>query len=150
MRGGRNTAPNFVNPVGVDLASATINGDTVTAPTAPAIILPAWAPTATVPPATALDFAPYYVGGGGARWAGSPTPPTTGTWLTLNRGQWAGTPGATWEFRWLRGGVPITGAEAQTYQVQAGDIGTVLTPQARGINASGTGEWASYSTISPA
>lgn len=148
-RGGRNTAPLFTQPVQVDLDGSSITGDVVNPPALPNIVLPGWAPATPTPTPTPLNFAPYYVNGGGPRWSTSPAAPSVGDWITINRGQWAGATGATWEFRWLRDGTPISGSTAQVYQVQAADVGAVLTPQARGTNAAGTGDWHSYATLSP-
>jgi hypothetical protein len=140
-RGGRNTAPNFQNPAGVDLGGSTITGDAVDPPELPQVILPPWAPEVEVPAAQPFDFAPYHLAGGGVRPSGTKT---VGQWVTINRGQYAGTEGATWEYRWLRDGDPISGATAQHYQIQSADADSEITAQSRGTNANGTGPWHSY------
>lgn len=148
VRGGRNTAPSFTNPSGVDLASGTINGDEVDSPEPPRINFPAWAPVVEIPPAVPGSVPVRITGIDGIR--PTTTSPTVGTWLTLNRGAWTDTQDISWEYRWRRDGTPISGATSQIYQVVADDVGTSLDVECRGINPQGTGDWYTYTARTPA
>ena len=83
-----------------------------------------------------------------ARVAGLPlisaTPTIAGTVkagnvLTVKRGTW--TWGTAFTYRWLRNGVPISGATASTYKVRTADKGTKLTVRV-------TGSRFGYTTVS--
>lgn len=142
LQGGNNVAPLIIQPPDLDLASLTINGDAgVVAPERPQIILPNWKPIVVKPDATPLAPPERITGEDGVRYSGNVE---VGTWLTVNRGQWSGVDGVTWEYRWLRNGSPIVGATSQTYQLQAADVGASIYPEVRGTNAAGTGEWFAY------
>jgi hypothetical protein len=147
--GGRNSAPALTNPAGVDLASPTLNGDAgVVPPEFPRIILPPWAPVVQTAPDAKPLAAPTAIGTGSIRFHGGSV--VTGTWLSVNRGQYTGVSGVTWEYRWLRNGVVIAGQTAQVYQVQAGDVGAEITAEHRGTNSIGTGEWTRTARVIPA
>ncbi|XTR52744.1 hypothetical protein ACOM2C_05455 [Pseudarthrobacter sp. So.54] len=62
-----------------------------------------------------------------------------GNVLTLKRGTW--TWGTAFTYRWLRDGVPISGATASTYKVRTADKGTKLTVRV-------TGSRLGYATVS--
>jgi hypothetical protein len=145
VRGGRNEAPSYNNPSGVTLQGTDITGDTVNPPERPRITLPAWAPVPVMPDPLPLA-APEWIAGGGIRPGGTLT---VGTWATLNRGQWLGTEGITWEYRWTRNGTPIGGEESQVYQIVSDDVGQNLNVEVRGTNSAGTGEWYSYTNRVP-
>lgn len=150
--GGRNSGGTWNSPSGVDMVSASLNGDAgVVAPAAPQIILPPWAPAVPTPPARSVA-APLYIAGGGIRvggfaWNAVPVSVSVGAWLTLNRGSFADTEGVTWEYRWKRDGTVISGATAQTYQTVSADVGATVTAEVRGTNAQGSGSWATYPGI---
>ena len=69
----------------------------------------------------------------------------TGTVITLGNGTWTGTSPITYEYRWLRDNVVISGETANTYTILAGDDGTVIKGQVRATNAAGV---SSYVTTS--
>jgi hypothetical protein len=69
----------------------------------------------------------------------------TGTVITLNNGTWTGASPITYEYRWTRDNVVISGETANTYTILAGDDGTVIKGQVRATNAAGV---SSYVTTS--
>jgi hypothetical protein len=69
----------------------------------------------------------------------------TGTVITLGNGTWTGTSPITYEYRWTRDNVVISGETANTYTILAGDDGTVIKGQVRATNAAGV---SSYVTTS--
>jgi hypothetical protein len=70
---------------------------------------------------------------------------STGTVITLGNGTWTGTSPITYEYRWTRDNVVISGETANTYTILAGDDGTVIKGQVRATNAAGV---SSYVTTS--
>ena len=72
--------------------------------------------------------APGFVAVGHSPTQGTPVP---GAYLTADLGTWSSVP-ESYEFQWLRDGVPIAGAAAQDYLVQAADIGHALAPKVTG------------------
>jgi hypothetical protein len=142
--GGRNTAPIITQPSGVDLESETLNGDVVNPPIPPAIVIPAWAPVYSLPAALPNTVPARIAGLNGLRPLGTPS---VGDWLSVNRGQWTGVDGITWEYRWTRNGTPISGATSQVYQVVADDSGENIGVEVRGTNAVGTGDWYAYTSV---
>lgn len=140
IRGGRNVAPSFTNPTGVDFGASTINGDEgVLAPESPNIIFPPWAPQIPTP-VSAPPAPPEWYTSGGILYIGTLA---AGTWLSLNRGQWTDYQNATYEYRWRKNGVLISGATNQMWQAEAGTI----VAECRGTNSIGTGEWHAYPAI---
>jgi hypothetical protein len=69
----------------------------------------------------------------------------TGTVITLGNGTWSGASPITYEYRWTRDNVVISGETANTYTILAGDDGTVIKGQVRATNAAGV---SSYVTTS--
>lgn len=71
------------------------------------------------------------------------TPPTLegsgliGTPLVVASGSWGGVPAPAIALQWLRGGVEIAGATADTYVPQAGDEGQEITVRVTASNAAG-------------
>lgn len=61
-----------------------------------------------------------------------------GQTLTGNHGTWTGSP-TSYTYRWLRDGVAIGGATAQTYTLAAADAGTVITFEETPTGPGGTG-----------
>jgi hypothetical protein len=76
----------------------------------------------------AAPAAPPFVAVGHQPTQGTPVP---GAYLTADLGTWSSPP-ESYEFQWLRDGVPITGAEAQDYLVQTADLGHQLAPYVTG------------------
>jgi hypothetical protein len=64
--------------------------------------------------------------------------PAVGQTLSCSNGSWTGIPTPTFTRAWLRDGVPIAGATASTYVVQAADEGNGLTCKVTAKNASGS------------
>lgn len=63
---------------------------------------------------------------------------STGTLITANVGTWSGTATITYEYKWTRNGVEISGATASTYTIQVADDGTTIRVEVKGTNAYGT------------
>lgn len=140
IKGGRNTAPAFDNPSGVDLASQTINGDSgVVAPEAPRITLPPWAPDAPLPAPKPIA-APKHYAGGGFRYSGTLA---AGTWLTLEVGIFSDFTDGPFEFRWYVDDVLVPEATSQVFQAISGTI----RAEARAQNSQGWGPWASLPSV---
>jgi hypothetical protein len=69
----------------------------------------------------------------------SPFKARVGSSLTCNSGNWGpASPAPVLAYRWLRNGVPIGGATASTYVVQAVDNQTAIQCEVTGTNAGGT------------
>jgi hypothetical protein len=66
--------------------------------------------------------------------------PVPGGYLTADLGSWTAAPDS-YQLRWLRDGVPVDGATAQDYLVQAADVGHLLAPE---VTARSGTETASY------
>jgi hypothetical protein len=62
---------------------------------------------------------------------------TTGTLITANVGTWSGVSPITYEYKWTRNGVAISGATATTYTIQLADDGTTIRVEVKGTNAYG-------------
>ncbi len=138
VRGGRNSAPQITSPSGVDLASAVENGDPVTAPEFPRIVLPPWRPATPVPTLTPPG-PPYYLSAGAIWPAGNPT---VGTYLSVQYGGWVNVEGISFAFRWTRNGVVIPGATTPLYRVAAPDTaGTIIGVEIQATNPFGSSAW---------
>lgn len=61
-----------------------------------------------------------------------------GTVLTATDGTWTGSTPITYQYRWTRNGVAITGATTNTYTLQAADESATIRVQVRGINSYAT------------
>jgi hypothetical protein len=62
---------------------------------------------------------------------------STGTLITSNVGTWSGVSPITYEYKWTRNGVAISGATASTYTIQSADDGTTIRVEVKGSNAYG-------------
>jgi hypothetical protein len=62
---------------------------------------------------------------------------STGTLITANVGTWTGVVPITYEYKWTRNGVAISGATASTYTIQLADDGTTIRVEVKGTNAYG-------------
>ena len=62
----------------------------------------------------------------------------TGTLITANIGTWSGVAPITYEYKWTRNGVEISGATASTYTIQVADDGTTIRVEVKGTNTYGT------------
>jgi hypothetical protein len=69
----------------------------------------------------------------------------TGTVITLGNGTWTGTSPITYEYRWTRDNVVISGETANTYTILSGDDGTVIKGQVRATNAAGVSAYVTTS-----
>jgi len=63
---------------------------------------------------------------------------STGTLITANVGTWTGVAPITYEYKWTRNGVAISGATASTYTIQLADDGTTIRVEVKGTNTYGT------------
>ena len=63
---------------------------------------------------------------------------STGTVITLGNGTWAGATPITFEYRWTRDNIVISGQTSNTYTIVAGDDGTVIKGEVRGTNTLST------------
>jgi len=61
-----------------------------------------------------------------------------GTVLTATDGTWTGSTPITYQYRWTRNGVAITGATTNTYTLQAADESATIRVQVRGVNSYAT------------
>jgi len=61
-----------------------------------------------------------------------------GTVLTATDGTWTGSTPITFQYRWTRNGVAITGATTNTYTLQAADESATIRVQVRGVNSYAT------------
>jgi hypothetical protein len=62
---------------------------------------------------------------------------STGTLITANTGTWTGVAPITFEYKWTRNGIAISGATASTYTIQLADDGTTIRVEVKGTNAYG-------------
>ena len=62
----------------------------------------------------------------------------TGALITANVGTWTGVAPITYEYKWTRNGVAISGATASTYTIQLADDGTTIRVEVKGTNTYGT------------
>jgi hypothetical protein len=62
---------------------------------------------------------------------------STGTLITANDGTWTGVAPITFEYKWTRDGIAISGATASTYTIQLADDGTTIRVEVKGTNAYG-------------
>jgi hypothetical protein len=69
----------------------------------------------------------------------------TGTVITLANGTWTGAATITFEYRWLRDNVVISGETNSTYTILAGDDTKVIKGQVRGINSVSTSAYVTTS-----
>lgn len=61
----------------------------------------------------------------------------TGTLITANVGTWTGVAPITYEYKWTRNGVAISGATASTYTIQVADDLATIRVEVKGTNAYG-------------
>jgi len=74
---------------------------------------------------------------------------TTGTLITASVGTWSGVAPITYEYKWTRNGVAISGATASTYTIQLADDGTTIRVEVKGTNTYGTSAYiASSNSVS--
>ncbi len=74
---------------------------------------------------------------------------STGTLITANVGTWTGVAPITYEYKWTRDGIAISGATASTYTIQLADDGTTIRVEVKGTNAYGvSGFVASSNSVS--
>lgn len=90
---------------------------------------PGSTPSAASAQASALNIRPMIAG------AETASVGETRTCSPPEAGSWRGSP--SWSFRWLRNGVPITGATSANHEVIAEDSGKVLQCEALGVTGSG-------------
>jgi hypothetical protein len=70
---------------------------------------------------------------------------STGTVITLGNGTWSGATPITFEYRWTRDNIVISGQTSNTYTLVAGDAGTVIKGQVRATNALSTSAYVTSS-----
>jgi hypothetical protein len=70
---------------------------------------------------------------------------STGTVITLGNGTWSGATPITFEYRWTRDNIVISGQTSNTYTIVAGDDGTVIKGEVRGTNALSTSAYVTSS-----
>ena len=70
---------------------------------------------------------------------------STGTVITLGNGTWSGATPITFEYRWTRDNIVISGQTSNTYTIVAGDDGTVIKGQVRAINSVSTSAYVTTS-----
>jgi hypothetical protein len=63
---------------------------------------------------------------------------STGTLITADVESWDGVAPITYEYKWTRNGIAISGATASTYTIQLADDGTTIRVEVKGTNAYGT------------
>jgi hypothetical protein len=63
---------------------------------------------------------------------------SVGTVITANDGTWSGVAPITFEYKWTRNNVAISGATATTYTIQLADDGTTIRVEVKGTNTYGT------------
>jgi hypothetical protein len=63
---------------------------------------------------------------------------STGTLITADVESWDGVAPITYEYKWTRDGIAISGATASTYTIQLADDGTTIRVEVKGTNAYGT------------
>jgi hypothetical protein len=83
---------------------------------------------------TVVDFAPVNTVAPTVSPSGTQV---TGTLITSNVGTWAGVTPITYEYKWTRNGVAISGATASTYTIQSADDGTTIRVEVKGSNTYG-------------
>lgn len=60
-----------------------------------------------------------------------------GNTLTVSTGTWNGTAPITYAYKWLRDGIAISGATANTYTLTSGDVGKTISAEVTAINTYG-------------
>jgi hypothetical protein len=75
--------------------------------------------------------------------------PALGSALLCAPGLWTGKPAPTFSYQWLRGGVPIAGANATSYTVQGADAGNSVSCQVTAKNSKGEKSATSASVTVP-
>jgi len=83
---------------------------------------------------TVVDFAPVNMVAPTVSPSGTQS---TGTLITANDGTWVGVAPITFEYKWTRDGIAISGATASTYTIQLADDGTTIRVEVKGTNAYG-------------
>ena len=83
---------------------------------------------------TVVDFAPVNTVAPTLSPSGTQS---TGTLITANDGTWSGVAPITFEYKWTRNGIAISGATASTYTIQLADDGTTIRVEVKGTNAYG-------------
>jgi hypothetical protein len=70
---------------------------------------------------------------------------STGAVITLSNGTWTGATPITFEYRWTRDNIVISGQTSSTYTIVAGDDGTVIKGEVRATNALSTSAYVTTS-----
>jgi hypothetical protein len=70
---------------------------------------------------------------------------STGAVITLGNGTWTGTSPITFEYRWTRNNVVISGQTSNTYTLVSGDDLKVIKGEVRGANVAGTSAYVTSS-----
>jgi hypothetical protein len=83
---------------------------------------------------TVVDFAPVNTVAPTVSPSGTQS---TGTLITANDGTWSGVAPITFEYKWTRNGIAISGATASTYTIQLADDGTTIRVEVKGTNTYG-------------
>jgi hypothetical protein len=74
---------------------------------------------------------------------------STGTLITANVGTWTGVAPITYEYKWTRDGLAISGETASTYTIQLADENTTIRVEVKGTNSYGvSGFVASSNSVS--
>lgn len=94
------------------------------------------------PAEPARSAEPAFVAVGHSPTGGTPVP---GGYLTADLGTWSAPP-ESYEFQWLRDGVPIEGATSQDHLVEPGDIGHQLAPVVTGRSGSSSAHFVGTAT----
>jgi hypothetical protein len=95
---------------------------------------------------TVQDFAPINTAAPTVSPSGTQS---VGTLITANIGTWTGVAPITYEYKWTRNGVAISGATASTYTIQLADDGTTIRVEVKGTNTYGTSAYiASSNSVS--
>ena len=71
---------------------------------------------------------------------------TVGETLTASTGTWSGSPTPSYAYQWFADGESIPGATADTYDLTAGEEGTVITVQVTASNVNGSASAISAAT----
>jgi hypothetical protein len=109
-----------------------------------ALVLSAALTTALLAHASAAEAdPPPFVAVGHNPTQGTPVP---GAFLTADLGIWTSPP-ESYEFQWLRDGVPIPGATTQDYLIPATDIGHQLQPHVTGHSGASKADFLGTSMV---
>ena len=83
---------------------------------------------------TVVDFAPVNTVAPTVSPSGTQS---TGTLISVTTGSWSGVAPITYEYKWTRNGIAISGATSSTYTIQLADDGTTIRVEVKGTNAYG-------------